>query len=257
MEPYAFAIAKVKEAGEKVLAAREKPFEVSIKGGDPRDILTSIDVEINDFLTKEIEREFPDHSIYSEEANEKKGSSDFEWVIDPIDGTSNFSRGIPHFAVCIGLLEKGVAVAGAVYNPVTRELFSFKKGGGAFLNDKPIRVSSVTELLKAGVLLHAGRKPELWSWGGESYTKLLAAANKTLNFSGSALDICFIAAGRVEAVVYGRLTTMDIAGAVGILIEAGGVAVDASGNPLAYSKESQKFFAANNLQILSELQKLL
>ncbi len=257
MEPYDFAIASVKEAGTRILALREQHFDVSVKGGDPRDILTSIDLNINEFLIGEIKRQFPGHGIYSEEGGDKKTESEYVWVIDPIDGTSNFSRGIPHFAVCMGLLEKGVPVVGAVYNPITKELFSFKKDAGAFLNGSSMHVSAITELSKAGILLHAGRKPELWAWGGESYTKLLEVAHKTLNFGGSALDICFIAAGRIEGVVYGRLTTMDVAGAFGILLEAGGVAADTQGQPVTLAVEPQKFIAANNKEILTKLWQIL
>jgi myo-inositol-1(or 4)-monophosphatase len=257
MTPYEFAIAKVKEAGEQVLELRKKKFDVDIKGGDPRDLVTSIDIEINNFLVEAIKREFPTHGIYSEEGSGVTNASDFMWVIDPIDGTSNFARGIPHFAVCLGLLEKNIPVVGAVYNPVTRELFSFEKSKGAFLNDEPIHVTPTEELSKAQILLHAGRKEHLWEWGGESYKKLLANANKTGNLAGSALDICFIAAGRVEGVVYGALTTEDIAGAFGILNEAGGIACNSEGKPIEFSTTPQKFYAANNQKILDQLRALI
>jgi myo-inositol-1(or 4)-monophosphatase len=178
-------------------------------------------------------------------------------VIDPIDGTSNFSRGIPHFAVCIGLLENNVPVVGAVFNPVTQELFSFKKGSGAFLNGAPIQVSSITELAQSHVFLRAGRNPENWDWGGEAYKKLLAHANKTNSFAGSALDLCFIAAGRIEAVIYGNLNTMDVASAFGILKEAGGVAAGADGGEITFTTKPHKWFAANNSKILDEVRTLL
>ncbi|MFA6503281.1 MAG: inositol monophosphatase family protein [Candidatus Paceibacterota bacterium] len=257
MEPYDFAVQQVVAAGELLLRARDNGFETMMKGGNPRDIVTSVDHEVNDFLISAIKSAFPTHRIYSEEGGGLEEGGDEEWVIDPIDGSANFSRGIPHFAVCLGLLKDGVPVVGAVYNPVTKELFSFKKGSGAFLNGKAITVSKVTDLKEASVFLHAGRNPTLWDWGGASYTKLLGAAKKTLNYGGSALDACFVAAGRIEANVYGRLSTMDIASAIGILLEAGGRVVGTDGTPVTLSKTPQTVFMTNTESMERVLRELL
>ena len=257
MDPYDFILTTIKSAGDMVMQLRGEVFETSFKGGNPRDIVTSVDIKVNDFLVGEIKKTFPEHGVYSEEGGGSSSANEYQWAIDPIDGSANFSRGIPHFAVCIGLLQDGIPVAGAVYNPVTQELFSFKKGAGAFLNGKLIHVSGIVELSKAGTFLHAGRKKEVWDWGGESYKKLLAHAHKTSNYGGSALDVCFIAAGRIEAVIYGILSTIDIAAAFGILAEAGGVAAEADGKPITFSTEPRKWFAANNQKILDEIRTLL
>ncbi len=258
MDPYDFAVQKVVEAGELLLRARDAGFEVATKGGNARDIVTSVDREANDFIIAAIKKEFPTHRIYSEEGEGSDVGDDEQWVIDPIDGSSNFSRGIPHFSVCLGLLKGGVPAAGAVYNPVTKELFSFKKGGGAFLNGNPIRVSSVSELGKAQVVFSPGsRKAELWDWAAASYRKLLEHSQKRGMYGSSALDLCFIAAGRADAGVYGTLTTLDIAAALGILAEAGGAASNAQGDPLALSPESQKVYMANSPAMLGQIRSLL
>lgn len=258
MDPYDFAVQKVAEAGELLLRARDKGFEVSAKGGNARDIITSVDHEANAFIISAIKKEFPTHRIYSEEGQGIEAGGDEQWVIDPIDGSSNFSRGIPHFSVCLGLLKDGAPVAGAVYNPVTKELFSFKKGGGAFLNGKPIRVSAVSELSKAQVVFSPGsRKPELWDWAASSYRKLLEHSQKRGMYGSSALDICFVACGRADAGLYGTLTTLDIAAALGILYEAGGVACNSTGAPLPLSSESQKAYLANTPAMLDQLRSLV
>lgn len=257
MNPYDFAIQKVVEAGELLLRARDAGFETMIKGGDSRDIVTSVDREVNEFLVSAIKETFPSHRIYSEEGGGCETGSDEEWTIDPIDGSANFARGIPHFSVCLGLLKGGVPIVGAVYNPITRELFSFKKGDGAFLNGKPIHVSQETELKKSTVLLRAGRNPDSWDWGGASYTKLLGAVNKSGNYGGSALDACFVAAGRIEANVYGSLTTLDIASAIGILLEAGGRIVNEKGETIAFSKEPSRVIMTNAEPIEKALLELL
>lgn len=256
MDPYDFIVKTVREAGELLLMKRDEGFATMTKGGDPRNVVTSADHAVNDFIVSKIKAVYPGDAIYSEEGGGIEAGVR-QWAIDPIDGSSNFSRGIPHYAVCLALLEQGVPVAGAVFNPVTNELFSFKKGGGAFLNGKPIMVSAITELKDASVFLHAGRSPELWDWGGASYTKLLGVAKKIGNFGGSALDACFVASGRIEVNIYGRLTTMDIAAAIGILLEAGGRVVNDKGEPIAFLTEPQKVVMANNESIEKAILDLL
>lgn len=257
MDPYDFSIKVGRLAGEILQGARTKRYEIIQKGGDPKDIVTSVDMEVNDLIISEIKKTFPGHSIYSEEGGGSIGTTEFEWTIDPIDGTANFSRGIPHFAVCLGLLRSGTPIAGIVYNPITNELFSFKKGSGAFLNDTPIHVSPVTEISKAFVFLRAGRKAEGKDWGAESYRRLLGNVNKTSNMGSSSLDACFVAAGRIEANIYGTLSVIDIAPAIGILAEAGGVFSTSDGEPLQLSLIPQRIYMANNATMLSTVRSLL
>lgn len=257
MNHYDFIVANVREAGDLLMRLREEKFETLEKGGNPRDVVTSVDLAVNNFLIDKIRKAFPNNAIYSEEGSGTAAGKNM-WTIDPIDGSSNFSRGIPHFSVCLGLLENSVPVAGAVYNPVTRELFSFKKGGGAFLNGKPIHVSAISDLAKAQVVFSPGsRKPELWDWAAASYRKLLEHSLKRGMYGSSALDLCFIASGRADAGLYGALTTMDIASAIGILIEAGGRVVNEKGEPIAFSTEPQKVLMANCAEIEKSLLKLV
>lgn len=258
MDPLSFAEDIAKKAGALLIELRKKQFTVETKGGNSRDIVTSIDREVNDVIVSAIKSAYPTHRIYSEEGSDVVDGADEEWVIDPIDGSSNFARGIPHYAVCIGLLVGGAPTLGAVYNPVTQELFSFKKGSGAFLNGSPIRVSSVSDLRDTQVICSPGsRKPELWDWGAATYRKLLEHTQKRGMYGSSALDICFIAAGRADAGVYGTLTTKDIAGALGILYEAGGSAVSADGSPVALTKESQKVFMGNSMAMAESVRILI
>jgi len=257
MTRYDFIIEQVRAAGELLMQLREERFETLTKGGDPRDVLTSVDLAVNDFLIGKIREAFPEDAIYSEEGDNKVTEAPALWTIDPIDGSSNFSRGIPHFSICIAFLENGVPEAGAVYNPVTNELFSFRKGDGAFLNRKPIRVSKETDLKSSFVLFHAGRKPEMRDWGGHLYRQLLEHAKKSTNLAGSALDTCFVAAGRVEVNIYGTLSTLDIAAAVGILYEAGGVIVNEKGESAPFMKAPQCLIAANSTVIADALRAII
>lgn len=251
------AIQLVQRAGEYLVSSQQADITTQTKGTDPKDLLTQMDVEIETLLINGIRSAFPTDAIHSEETPVDISQQARAWVIDPIDGTANFSRHIPHFAICLGLIKQGVPVLGAIYNPITHELFHFEKGKGAFLNHQPIQVSSVMELAQAHVFFHAGRKVEVRNWGGESYRRLLGAVKKTSNFSGSALDICFVAAGRIEAAVYGTLSTLDIAPALGLLAEAGGNACDASGRLLTYSSAPQIAFMTNSEKMSQAMRELL
>ncbi len=260
---YNFIISKIEDAGGILLDSYGKSMHQEIKNNDPRDIVTEADLRINDFLSKAIKNNFPQHSIYSEESPpySSKGKNDeYLWVLDPIDGTSNFLHQTPHFAISMGLIRKGRPFAGAIFNPVTRELFSFKQGEGAYLNDVPLHVSSVTDIDKAFVLMLTGRAQELHPWGVYLYNFLLKKASKTRSLASSALDICFVAAGRADACIYGQLTTLDIAPAIGVLLEAGGAMTNAEGAPAEISAVPQKIIVSNNTKLhdvlVSELRRI-
>ena len=258
MEQYDFILETVQKAGTLLLEKRTKGFTISTKENDVRNIVTSADETVNEFLEGEIRRVFPDHSIYSEESKAYQTDSDYQWTLDPLDGSSNFARDIPHYAVCLGVLTSGVPTAGAVYNPVTNELFSFRKGKGAFLNGSKIQVSSVTDMSKAEILFSGGgRDKNLWEWGVSVYRTLLTKVAKRGLLGCSSLDVCFVAAGRVEACVYGTLTALDIAPAFGILEEAGGIARNEEGKPLVLSSFPQKTYVANSTVFLETLHVLL
>lgn len=249
MDTYDFIISTVKEAGEILKGSYNSDYTQTTKEGDLRNIVTELDLKINDFLIQKIKENFPEHSIYSEEGGGVSNEKEYLWVLDPIDGTANFSRRIPHFAISMGLLRSGIPIAGAVYNPITQELFSFKKGGGAFLDGKSIKVSNISEMPKAFILMVTGKREELRDWGAGMYRKLLDKANHTRNLGSSSLDICFIADGRVEGVVYGQLTSMDIAAAIGILLEAGGKITGHQDENIEFTDKPQKIVASNGTML--------
>lgn len=251
-----FCIESVRAAGGELRALASNERTVKAKGGDPKDIVTDADLAIGTMLASAITKTYPGEAIYSEEVPSMLGDG-IQWVIDPIDGTSNFSRGIPHYAICLGVLEDGVPQAGAVFNPVTNELFSFEKGGGAFLNGEKIHVSERTDLKEASVLLRAGRRPEFAEWGGHAYAKLLTSAWKTGGLGSASLDTCFVAAGRVEASIYGQFSALDSAPALGILTEAGGIRLTKEGAEVVLEREPQTIITANNTTIADSIRALL
>ena len=256
MDTYNFTVHLIKAAGRLLEEKKKETFAVSFKGGNPKDIVTSLDLEINDFITSHINEAYPEHSIYSEEAAVVAGNG-YQWAIDPIDGSASFARSIPQYSISIGLLKDGIPVLGAVLDPVAGELFSFKKGEGAWLNGEPISPSKHTELRSCFILLAAGRRPEQVDWAGESLKRLLRNANKTKNFGSSAMWLCYLAAGRVDGVIAGTFSAKDIAAAVGILTEVGGVLTGADGRSIAMSSAVQRVYAANNESIGTQLRELL
>lgn len=256
MNFYTFATQLAKEAGQELQRRRQTAFSIIHKDGNPKDIVTSLDIELGEYITQKIATAFPDHAIHNEEAQQIEGN-EYCWTIDPIDGSAAFARGIPQYAISIGLLHKGVPIVGAVYDPSVDELFSFEQGKGVFLNGVSVGTSAIDELKRSFVLFAAGRKEEQREWSGESYKLLLGNCNKTKNFSSSALSLCYIAAGRIEGVVAGTFSTMDIAAAVGMLHEAGGEMIQSDAQVAEISTHPQRLYFGNTSVMAEQLRNLL
>lgn len=254
-----FAVELVRAAGARMKKALEGEFVVSHKEG-PRDPVTNVDIEISDFLVGEIKKNFPDHRVYSEEDTgvDKARMQGLEWVLDPIDGTGNFSHRIPHFAICVSLLRDGVPIVGAIYNPITDELFSFAEGKGVFLNGKTVHVSAIIEPSDAQGFLIVGHQPALWDWGAAVHPSLLHNLNKLKGLGSSNLDLAFLAAGRAEVVVYGTFSMPDGAPGVGMVRAAGGEVYEIkSGDPIKSFTERQAIVAVSNKALYEKVRPYL
>ncbi len=220
-EAYSFAMTAVMEAGA-IARSYFGSVKTEYKESDvPYDVVTEADRTIESLLATQIRARFPEHGIHSEEGADKRGA-EYVWTIDPIDGTSNFARNIPHFSICLGLLFQGEPVVGVVFNPITDECFSFQKGQGAWCNGVSLTPKPATALEASTVLLTVGSREGEWNWGLTMYKHLLEARARVRNLGSSALDFCFLAAGRVDAVIYAGVSLYDIAPAVGIVREMGG-----------------------------------
>jgi myo-inositol-1(or 4)-monophosphatase len=253
-----FAVDLVRKVGERLKKVHPELLDVTFKEGDPRNLLTNADIEIDHMMHEQILQAFPDHRIYSEEDAhaEQVNAVGFAWTLDPIDGTSNFSRGLPFFSSCVTLLENGTPIAGAIYSPIIDELYSFDVHT-AFLNGRPIKTSSITELSKTTGLLHIGRKEPLWNWGLEVKRTFLESLNKSKDFAATALDMAFLAAGRVDIVVYGTFSSQDMAGAVGLVRAAGGEVYNMHGTPVDITPASQTIVATANKELFEKIFPLL
>jgi myo-inositol-1(or 4)-monophosphatase len=220
-------------------------LQVSIKG--PANFVSAADHKAEDIIYKELAKARPGYSFLMEERGELRGDDEtHRWIVDPLDGTTNFLHGIPHFAISIGLEREGVMVAGVVYNPATDELFTAEKGKGAFLNDRRrLRVAGRKTLADAVVVTgipHRGR-PGHPKFLDEMKSVMMEVAG--LRRSGSAaLDMAYVAAGRYDGYWERGLKAWDLAAGIVLVREAGGLVTDVTGGDEALSRGN--VLAGNN-----------
>lgn len=210
-------------------------LQVTQKG--PADFVTNADIRTEKILIDELSNARPGYGFVTEETGVIVGSdSAHRWVIDPIDGTTNFMHGVPHFAISIALEREGEAVAGVVYDPVKEETFIAEKGGGAFLNGRRLRVSGRTKLHE--VLLATGIPFRGHGDHGEFKSQLTRAMEETSGvrrFGAASLDLAYVAAGRYDGYWESGVSHWDIAAGLLLVQESGGMVSDVKGgkNPVA------------------------
>ena len=225
-------------------------LQVSHKG--PSDFVTAADFKAEKMLRAELQKARPRFGFLMEESGEIQGEDGkHRWIIDPIDGTTNFLHGIPHFAISIGLEMEGEMIAGLVYNPIVEEVFWAEKGQGAFLNDKRLRVSARSRMSEAvmatGIPFHGrpGHEPFIDQMG-----RVMKDVAGIRRMGAASLDLAYVAAGRFEGFWEAGLQPWDIAAGVLLVREAGGFVTDfkgdknvlASGNVVAANAKLHKQF---------------
>lgn len=191
------------------------------------DIVTAADAACENFLTYQITEAFPDHSILSEESGEHRGcgGGEWRWVVDPLDGTTNFNAGLPMFSVSIALQHYGKTVLGVVYAPKLDELFTAVEGGGAMLNGKPVSVAVEDRLSRmvvaTGFPVDKAVNPDN---NLDNVARLMPHVRGLRRLGSAALDMCYVAAGFLDAYWEMNLHLWDVAAAELIVAEAGGIA---------------------------------
>jgi myo-inositol-1(or 4)-monophosphatase len=204
-------------------------LQVSLKG--PGDYVSQADKKAEEIVYSELRRARPDYSFLMEESGVVEGSdSQHRWLVDPLDGTTNFLHGIPIFAVSIALERQGQIVAGVIFNPAMDELYTAERGGGAFLNDRRLRVSGRSKLVDSVIgtgVPHLGR--------GDHGNYLLQMRNVMAEVSGirrmgaAALDLAYVAAGRLDGFWEEGLSPWDIGAGIIMIREAGGFVTNLDG----------------------------
>ena len=232
----------VKDAGEIILSAPNQESAVTAKEGK-KNFVTKYDVAVQEFLFAELGKAFPDAEFVGEEGDNNLSSKALRFIIDPIDGTTNFMQDYRCSCISVALCKENDLIAGVVYNPYSNEIFSAEKGKGAYLNGKKIEVSD--RPLSDGLALF-GTSP----YHPENTDETFALLRKVFDFSrdirrsgSAAYDICMVACGRCEIFFEKALQPWDVAAGTLILKEAGGVAFNYEGNEINFSTPNDVVFA--------------
>ena len=239
------AVESVVRAGALMLERFGTDVRVDMKGAI--DLVTEVDVAIEREFRERIAERFPDHVVLGEEMGGSTSVPDGScWVFDPIDGTTNFAHGLPIFCSSLALEIGGVAQLSAVYDPTRRELFTAERGGGAFLNGRPMRVSSAPTLLES--VLVTGFPYDVHARVAEIvglFAEFVGRARAVRRLGSAAIDLCYVAAGRLDGFWERDLNPWDIAGGALLVSEAGGTVTNFSGEP--FSSRGRDVLASNGL----------
>ncbi|MFZ1977789.1 MAG: inositol monophosphatase family protein [Bacteroidota bacterium] len=225
------AIEAALEAGAYLKDNVGKIHQIEQKEGQATNLVTEIDKNSEKLIIKKLSRHFPDHDFLGEESGSRAVKSEYRWIIDPLDGTVNYTHALPIFCVSIGLEYRGEIIAGVVYDPSANELFTAEKGKGAFLNGSRITVSKTSELIKSmlvtGFPYNIADNLSLYL---NSFKVFLSEAQAVRRLGSAALDLSYVACGRFDGFWEGALHAWDMAAGVLLVIEAGGRWTDYAGH---------------------------
>lgn len=224
------AISAARQAGDIIIRHMDSLDRITINEKSPNEFFSEVDIKAEQCIIKTIQKAYPNHGIIAEESGTQNPDADAVWIIDPLDGTTNFLHGFPFYSVSIALRIKNRIEHGVVYDPIRHECFSASRGYGAQLNDRRIRVSKETKL--ASALLGTGfpsRKPDLAKRYLPSFQALFDKCGGMRRTGSAALDLAYVAAGRLDGFWQFGLRPWDIAAASLLIQEAGGLVGDTAG----------------------------
>ena len=229
-------------------------FQVREKG--PADLVTEADLASQEIIRETILGAFPRHGFLGEEGGSKPSDDHgYRWIVDPLDGTTNYVHGIPNYSVSIALEQSGKLLVGTVFDPVSGECFSATAGGGAFLNGRRLRVSAISRLDQAVVAMSfppglTRESPEL-----AEFLQVILLAQSMRRYGSSALNLCFVAAGRFDAYWSSSTKIWDVAAGLLLVEEAGGMVSSRQGGPLVL--DPPHFLTASTPELHAELSVVL
>lgn len=243
------------EIGEYILSQQDN---IQIKAyKDRRDIVTNVDLEAEKRIISKIRKKFPDHGIFSEEAGDDNVDSEYKWIVDPVDGTKEFTRGIPQYNTCFALEHNGEAIVSVVYRPTNKELNSAAKGVGAFVNGIKVKVSDEDKLENSFVFsyLPTYKVPEdesLEAW--RKLQKLSRASYRLRGIAEESAALCWVASGKIEAAINigPQPKWHDIVPGLLIAREAGAKVTDSLGEEIV-PHDLKNGFVVSNGRIHKEL----
>lgn len=245
------AIQAAEEGGRALKKYFRKPIKVSLK--KDLSLVTGVDFEAEKAIIKLIKKNFPLHDILAEETGGKIGG-EYTWLIDPLDGTTNYTKKFPFFSTSIALLYKQNPILSVIFNPISQELYFAEKGKGSFLNGKRIRVGERQALSKAIVLFNKGRAKEDFIKFHKTL-KRVGGLCRSFRFWGSlSLELCCVASGRIDGHIDVGSKPWDLAAGVLIVQEAGGRVTNFKGEK--YTIQDQYIIASNG-KIHNQLLRLI
>jgi myo-inositol-1(or 4)-monophosphatase len=239
-----FAILVARDAGALLRDRLGTRIDIGHKGSI--NLVTDVDLASEKLIRKAISTYYPRHEILAEEGGLSESNSEYRWIVDPLDGTTNYAHGYPVFCVSIALEHQGEVVVGVVYDPMREELFAAERGGGAALNNRPIRVSKIEDLTQS--ILSTGFPYDIKT---SKLTNLDHWANFAMNAQAlrrdgaAALDLCYVACGRYDGFWELNLSPWDTAAGALIVAEAGGRVTDFGGG--GFSNYKPEVVASNGL----------
>lgn len=218
-----------REAGALLADYLKRQIGFELKG--EFDLVTAADRASEKLVVERLRKHFPSHNIVAEEGGGHSGASEYTWYVDPLDGTTNFAHGFPAFNVTVGLERSGELIAGVVFDPLREELFTAERGGGAQLNGQPIRVSAVKRLEDSLVATGFPSRKRHQNVNVHFYYQLAMITHGVRRAGAAALDLAYVACGRLDAFWEFGLNPWDMAAGILLIQEAGGTVSDMTGAP--------------------------
>lgn len=238
------ALRAAKEAGAILRQGLEQKPTIEFKG--VKNLVTDIDRRSEEAIADLVRRKLPHHSVVCEEGTRLDGDSGYRWLVDPLDGTTNYAHGYPCFSVSIGVEKDGELIFGLVYDPNLEELFTAERGAGAFLNGKRLQASAISTLPDA--LLATGFPNDVAGAQQNNldyFVRFMRRAQGVRRPGSAALDLCYVAAGRFDGFWELKLYPWDMAAGSLMVMEAGGRVTDLRGGPHVLS--NPQIVASNGL----------
>lgn len=249
------AVRAARSAGQFIARSFESDVDLDVKQKGNNDFVTQIDTEAEKIIISKIKQSYPDHSFVCEESGVIKGDDEFKWIVDPIDGTTNFVKGIPHFCVSIALMYRGRLDQAVIFDPIKNELFTASRGNGAQMNNFRLRVNQATEL--QNTLLATAfplRDKSTCAAAIERFSRVFEHCGDIRRSGSAALDLAYVAAGRYDGYWEKGIKPWDIAAGELLVKEAGGLVTDCSGGHDHFQKEE---VVAANPKLLKALVKTI
>jgi myo-inositol-1(or 4)-monophosphatase len=231
------AVRAARRAGDMIVRSFDDRDNVNVQEKQDRDFVTDVDLKAEEMIIRDIQQHYPEHGIIAEESGSSNPKASMQWHIDPLDGTTNFIHGLPHFAVSISAWRNGKPLLAVVHDPMRNETFEAQNGNGAFLNRRRLRVGSQKSPARA---LFASGIPPYRRDQIDIFQKRMDVCMRECEGyrrgGSAALDLAYIAAGRLDAYWEGGLKSWDIAAGILLVQEAGGIVTDMEGRTVDLEK---------------------